>query len=169
VNVVLGDAVELACRHVQSDRARLDIDVHADYDASLGIVDAVPGDLSRVFINVLTNACYAVAQKKKKLGAAFTPRLEIRTKGLRERVEVRIADNGPGIPPEILDKIFLPFFTTKPPGEGTGLGLSLSHDIIVNGHRGAIEVESQPGEGTVFIISLPREAPASHPKPAHAA
>ena len=161
VNAVLAESVALACQQTYGDRARLDLEVRADYHQAVGLIIATPGDLSRVFVNIIGNACYALAQKKKKLGAAFAPRLEVTTKDLGDRVEIRVADNGPGIPQEIVDKIFVPFFTTKPPGEGTGLGLSMSHDIIVGGHRGSVEVETLTGEGATFIVTLPRDAPSS--------
>jgi signal transduction histidine kinase len=100
-----------------------------------------------------------VSEKRKQLGngAPYKPTLSVRTLNLGGRIEVRIRDNGTGIPPEVREKIFHPFFTTKPTGHGTGLGLSISHDIIVQEHGGELEVETEPGQFTEFIIRLPRE------------
>ncbi|MFN0123199.1 MAG: sensor histidine kinase, partial [Blastocatellia bacterium] len=119
-------------------------------------VEAIPQDLSRVFLNLLNNACYAVNDKAKKNGASFTPTLRVSSVSLGDAVEIRIRDNGMGIPPEVREKIFHPFFTTKPTGQGTGLGLSISHDIVVQEHGGRLEVETEPGEFTEFIVRLPR-------------
>ncbi|MBL8204632.1 MAG: GHKL domain-containing protein, partial [Blastocatellia bacterium] len=111
---------------------------------------------SRVFLNLLNNACYAVNERAKKNGAGFVPRLRVQSRNLGDAVEIRIRDNGMGIPPDVREKIFNPFFTTKPTGQGTGLGLSISHDIVVQQHRGQLEVETEPGEFTEFIVRLPR-------------
>jgi signal transduction histidine kinase len=109
-----------------------------------------------VFINVIDNACYALFEKQRA-GTAFVPTLWIRSRNLGDRAEVRIRDNGMGIPPSVVDTIFNPFFTTKPAGEGTGLGLSIAHDIVVQGHQGEIRVETAPLESTEFIITLPKK------------
>ena len=122
----------------------------------LGQVDAIPQDLSRVFLNILNNACYATHDKMKKKVAGYSPNLRVRTVNLGDTVEVRIRDNGMGIPPEVQAKIFNPFFTTKPTGQGTGLGLSISHDIVVQAHGGQLEVDTMAGEFTEFIVRLPR-------------
>ncbi|NMO18890.1 FHA domain-containing protein [Pyxidicoccus fallax] len=136
----------------------LEVVVEAEYEPELGRVEMVAADLSRVFINVVDNAVYAMRQKRQQRGPAYTPTLRIRTLSRGPQVEVRIRDNGPGIPRELADKIFEPFFTTKPPGQGTGLGLSLSHEIVVQGHQGSFRMESTPGEFAEFIITLPRRA-----------
>lgn len=132
------------------------ITIEADYDPSIGLIDIVPLDMGRVFLNIITNACYATHEKKKELGEGFSPRLSGHTKNREEQVEVCIRDNGNGIPPAIVDKIFHPFFTTKPPGEGTGLGLSISYDIVVQGHQGEIAVDTEVGQYTEFRITLPK-------------
>ncbi|WP_223758039.1 ATP-binding protein [Myxococcus sp. RHSTA-1-4] len=138
----------------------LEVVVEAEYDADLGRVEMVAADLSRVFINVVDNALYAMRQKRQQAGPAYTPTLRIRTLSRGAQAEVRIRDNGPGIPRELAEKIFEPFFTTKPPGQGTGLGLSLSHEIVVQGHQGTLRMESTPGEFAEFIITLPKRARA---------
>jgi signal transduction histidine kinase len=114
--------------------------------------------LSRVFLNVISNACYAVTQKKKALGDSFSPTLSVRSKNLGDKIEIRIRDNGTGIPETIRNKIFNPFFTTKPTGQGTGLGLSISYEIVVQKHKGEITVETAEDRFTEFIIVLPKSA-----------
>jgi two-component system NtrC family sensor kinase len=113
-----------------------------------------------VLLNLISNGFYATTKRKAEVGdnGSYEPILAASTKSLGERVEIRIRDNGTGIPSDVKDKMFNPFFTTKPPGEGTGLGLSLSHDIIVKQHAGLIEVDTKPGEFTEFRIILPRTA-----------
>jgi signal transduction histidine kinase len=129
-----------------------------EYDADIGPLEMIKGDLRRVFINIVDNALYAMAQKQRALGAAYSPVLQVWTVNRGDAAEVRIRDNGPGIPKELSARIFDPFFTTKPPGEGTGLGLSLSHDIVVQGHQGMLRMETEPGQFTEFIITLPKRS-----------
>jgi signal transduction histidine kinase len=129
--------------------------IEADYDKNIGMVSVVPQNLSRVFLNIINNACYSTNQKKKELKDAYFPILQVSTKDLNDKVEIRIRDNGQGIPQEIIDKVFNPFFTTKPAGQGTGLGLSLSFDIIVQEHKGEMRVDSKEGEYAEFIITIP--------------
>jgi signal transduction histidine kinase len=110
-------------------------------------------------LNLISNGFYAATKRKQQDNSeGYEPALTASTKGLGDRVEIRIRDNGTGIPPEVRDKMFNPFFTTKPAGEGTGLGLSITHDIVVKQHLGSIEVNTQPGEFTEFKIILPRVA-----------
>jgi histidine kinase len=142
------------------------------YDPALPPVEAVPQDLGRVFLNIINNACYAAAAKKKRLGAAFAPEVKISTLEVGDSVQVRVRDNGDGIPVALRDKIYNPFFTTKPPGEGTGLGLSISYDIVVQGSGGALTFESEEGAFAEFIVTLPKKgagvalgAPARHSSP----
>jgi len=119
-------------------------------------VEVTPQDLSRVLLNLVTNACYAVHEKQQTACGDYSPTITVSTRPGPEVAEIRIRDNGPGIPAEIRDQIFNPFFTTKPSGEGnTGLGLSIAYEIVVQGHHGTIEVESDPGEFTEFVIRLP--------------
>src|SRR5262249_19523097 len=111
----------------------------------------------RALLNLISNGFYAATRRKIESGdEAFEPILSASTRNLSDRVEIRIRDNGIGIPPEVKEKMFLPFFTTKPTGEGTGLGLSMTHDIIVKQHGGRIDVETEPGAFTEFIITLQR-------------
>jgi signal transduction histidine kinase len=131
--------------------------MESDYDDSIGKISVVPQDLGRVLVNLLNNACHAIFEKTKKSPDGYSPTLSVSTKSLGDKVEIRIRDNGTGIPEEIKDKIFNPFFTTKPTGEGTGLGLSLSYDIIVKEHGGKLEVESEKGSFTEFTITLPKQ------------
>jgi signal transduction histidine kinase len=121
----------------------------------------MPQDLSRVFINIINNACYAAHERKMKEGKQFSAKVLVRSRFTDVSVEVRVRDNGSGIPAETLPKIFNPFFTTKPSGAGTGLGLSISYDIVVREHKGDLRVESEPGEFTEFVITLPRDLQAA--------
>jgi signal transduction histidine kinase len=116
-----------------------------------------PQEITRVFLNLIANGFYAVTKRKAELGSSgYEPRLSATTRNLGNTVEIRIRDNGIGIPAEVKEKMFNPFFTTKPAGEGTGLGLSMSHDIIVKQHGGTIDVDTEPGQFTEFTIVLPR-------------
>ncbi|MDR1343855.1 MAG: GHKL domain-containing protein [Tannerellaceae bacterium] len=129
--------------------------IHERYEEDLPLVNLIPQDISRVVLNVMNNACYAVYDKSQQVQEPYSPviKVDIRTNG--ECVELLIEDNGTGIPAEIKDNLYTPFFTTKPVGEGTGLGLSISKSIIENKHNGAISVETKQGEYTRFTISLP--------------
>jgi signal transduction histidine kinase len=127
-----------------------------NFDPTAGATDIYPQEITRVLLNLISNGFYATAKRRIEAGDGFEPTLCAATKNLGDKIEIRIRDNGTGIPPEIREKIFNPFFTTKPAGEGTGLGLSMSHDIIVKQHGGSIEVETEPGEFTEFTILLLR-------------
>ncbi len=120
------------------------------------MADVYPQEITRVLLNLISNGFYATTKRKVEVGDGFEPMLSATTKNLGDKVEIRIRDNGTGIPEEIKEKIFNPFFTTKPTGEGTGLGLSMSYDIVVKQHGGSIDVETQPGLFTEFKIVLPR-------------
>jgi predicted ATPase/signal transduction histidine kinase len=158
VNALLADSVNLAYHGMRGRRRGFDVTLSADYDRSIGVMQLASSELSQVFVNVIDNACYAMVKKAEARGAGYTPELAVRTRNLGERAEVRIRDNGLGIPADVVARIFNPFFTTKPAGEGTGLGLSVSHDIVVQGHQGEMRVDSTPGEYTEFVITLPRKA-----------
>ncbi len=126
-----------------------------NFDENLGKVNVVPQDLSRVLLNLFSNAFYSVSEKKKQVNNGFEPVVFVSTKRFDDKIEIRVKDNGLGIPQKSIDKIYQPFFTTKPAGEGTGLGLSLSYDIITKGHKGELKVESKEGEYAEFVVTLP--------------
>ena len=131
-----------------------------ELDPAAGMIDLYPQEITRVFLNLISNGFYAATKRKETGDESFEPVLSATTKNLGNRVEIRIRDNGTGIPLEVKEKMFNPFFTTKPAGEGTGLGLSMSHDIVVKQHGGTIDVVTEPGVFTEFIITLPRSAAA---------
>jgi len=156
INDLLDQYVNLAYHGMRATNKEFNITIEKDYDESLEKINVIPQDISRVFLNIINNACYAAYDRKKKSSDNnFSPTLRVSTKKLKDKVEVRIGDNGNGIPKDIIDKIFQPFFTTKPTGEGTGLGLSLSYDIVTKVHGGELKVETQEGNGTTFIIQIP--------------
>ncbi|MEP7253032.1 MAG: ATP-binding protein, partial [Ginsengibacter sp.] len=131
--------------------------METNLDEDLPKINVVAQDIGRLFLNLYNNAFYAVIEKAKQGIALYKPTVSVTTKKTNDNVEIIVRDNGTGIPQEIAGKIFNPFFTTKPTGQGTGLGLSLSYDII-KGHGGTINVDSKEGEFTEFIIQLPVEA-----------
>ena len=157
LNALLAEYVNLAYHGMRAQDAAFNIRLETVYDPAVGIVRVVPQDLTRVFLNIMNNACYATNAKKKTAGGGFTPTVSVRTRDLGDRVEIRIRDNGTGMAPAVRDKLFTPFFTTKPPGQGTGLGLSISYDIVVQQHKGEIRVETEEGSYAELIIVLPRE------------
>jgi two-component system NtrC family sensor kinase len=128
--------------------------LQTDFDQTIGKINVVPQDIGRIFFNLYNNAFYAVSEKKKQLADAYEPIVSVKTKRINDKVEIRVTDKGNGIPEKVLNKIFQPFFTTKPTGQGTGLGLSLTYDIV-KVHRGEINVETKEREGTTFIVHLP--------------
>jgi signal transduction histidine kinase len=125
------------------------------YDEHLPKINAIPQDMGRVLLNLFNNAFYAVNQKQKAAGADYKPEVSVTTLTENGSIIIKVKDNGNGIPDAIKDKIMQPFFTTKPTGEGTGLGLSLSYDIVVKGHGGGIAVDTEEGEFTEFTINIP--------------
>ena len=154
INDLLDQYVNLAYHGMRAQNKEFNITIEKDYDTTLEKINIVPQDISRVFLNIINNACYAAYDKKKKSSDNnFSPTLRVSTKQLNDKVEIKIGDNGDGIPKDIIDKIFQPFFTTKPTGEGTGLGLSLSYDIV-KAHGGTINIQSEPNKETVFTIIL---------------
>jgi signal transduction histidine kinase len=168
LNALVEEALALAYHGLRAQDKSFNIALERDLDRAVGTIAAVPQDLTRVFLNLIGNGFYAANKRKHQGGAApFSPLLKVATKSLSDAVEVRIRDNGIGIPDEVRAKLFTPFFTTKPTGEGTGLGLSISYDIVTRGHGGSIAVESRVGEFTEFIVRLPRtlrQAPKSEAK-----
>ncbi|MBI1803520.1 MAG: hypothetical protein HY033_12855 [Ignavibacteriae bacterium] len=157
INTLLDEYVNLAYHGARAQDTSFNITIKKEYDPTLQPVDAVPQDLSRVFLNIINNACYAAHEKKQQINGSFSPTLFVCTKNLLSAAEVRIRDNGTGIPKKVLDKVFDPFFTTKPTGKGTGLGLSLSYDIVVKQHKGELVVETEEGQFTEFIIRIPKK------------
>jgi signal transduction histidine kinase len=156
INELLDQDATLAYHGLKAQNIDFNITIDKNYDESLDKINIVPQDISRVFLNIINNACYAANEKKYKSEFDFVPELKISTKNLQNKVEIRIRDNGDGIPAKIRDKLFNPFFTTKPSGEGTGLGLSISYDIIVKQNSGEIKFVSEEGKYTEFIITLPK-------------
>ena len=160
LNGLVDEYVNLVHSGLLSGVPNASIEIERDYDETVGEIEVVPQDLSRVLVNLLTNAFDAVLEKKETNGQ-FAPVVSIGTRRLPDGVEIRIRDNGSGIPSALLTKIFEPFFTTKPAGKGTGLGLSISYDIIVNGQGGKLLVENDEGHGAAFVIRLPSAVPRS--------
>ncbi|HLX92443.1 MAG TPA: ATP-binding protein [Puia sp.] len=154
INAIVEECLKLSLHNLRAKDKSFDIQIHTDFDRSIGNLPIVPQEMVRVFVNLFNNAFYAVAERKKSELDGYVPRISVATKKAAELVTINVKDNGSGIPPKIIDKIFQPFFTTKPPGQGTGLGLSLSYDII-KAHGGQINVESAVGKGSEFVIKLP--------------
>jgi signal transduction histidine kinase len=160
LNALVAQYVSLAYHGLRSQDARLDVVLETTYDRTLPPVAVVPGELGRVFLNLIQNACYAVLERRQRAGPDFVPKVSVQTRAADGAAEVRVRDNGTGIPAAVRERLFTPFFTTKPAGEGTGLGLSISYDIVVRLHGGSIRVESEEGRFTEFIVTLPaRERP----------
>jgi two-component system, NtrC family, sensor kinase len=156
INTIVDESLNLAFHGARAEKAGFNIALQRDLDPSVGMADLYPQEFTRVLLNIIANGFYAATKRKAEAGEGFEPTLAAVTKNLGDKVEIRIRDNGTGIPNEVKEKIFNPFFTTKPSGEGTGLGLSMSHDIIVKQHGGSIEVDTEPGLFTEFKIVLPR-------------
>ena len=158
LNAIVEDSLNLAYHGARAENWEFNIRLERSFDPAAGMVDLFPQEITRVFLNLISNGVYAAMKRKAEMGDGYEPTLAAATGDLGDRVEIRIRDNGSGIPQGVKEKIFNPFFTTKPPGEGTGLGLSLSYDIVVKQHSGSIEVDTQPGEFTEFRVILPRKA-----------
>jgi signal transduction histidine kinase len=160
INAIVEESLNLAYHGARAEKSGFNITLKRELDPAAGLIDLYPQEITRVFLNLISNGFYAATKRKERGEEGFEPVLMATTKNLGNRVEIRIRDNGTGIPPEVKEKMFNPFFTTKPAGEGTGLGLSMSHDIIVKQHGGHIDVDTTPGAFTEFIITLPRAAAA---------
>ena len=154
LNALADEYLRLAYQGMRAKDKTFNTALETDFDETLGHVNIIPGDIGRVLLNLYNNAFYAVAEKKNHQGENYKPLVAVRTKKVGSKVEIYVTDNGNGIPDKIKEKIFQPFFTTKPTGQGTGLGLSLSYDIV-KAHGGMIEVKSDEVDGTTFKISLP--------------
>jgi two-component system, NtrC family, sensor kinase len=156
INVLADEYLRLAYHGLRARDKSFNATMKTDYDESIGNITAVPQDIGRAILNLITNAFYVVNEKKKARPDNYEPTVTVSTQKIDNKVEVKVKDNGSGIPPKVLDKIFQPFFTTKPTGQGTGLGLSLCYDII-KAHGGELKVETQEGVGTTFIVLLPEK------------
>jgi two-component system, NtrC family, sensor kinase len=159
INAILDESLSLAYHGARAEKQGFNITLERDFGPGVGEADVYPQEITRVFLNLISNGFYAATRRAAQAGGGFQPRLKAITRDLGDKVEIRIRDNGAGISPEVKERIFTPFFTTKPTGEGTGLGLSISHDIVVKQHGGTIEVATEPGAFTEFIVTLPRTLP----------
>ncbi|HRO70297.1 MAG TPA: HAMP domain-containing sensor histidine kinase, partial [Chitinophagaceae bacterium] len=164
INALCDEYLRLSYHGLRARDKSFNASIKTDFDTSIGKVEVMPQDLGRAILNLLTNAFYTVNEKKKSADIAgsangYEPTVSVRTKKEKDAVRIEVSDNGNGIPQKILDKIFQPFFTTKPTGQGTGLGLSLSYDIITKGHGGELKVETTENKGTSFIIKIPFKLP----------
>jgi signal transduction histidine kinase len=155
INVLADEFLKLSYHGLRAKDKSFNAELITHFDEALSKVNIVQQDIGRVLLNVFNNAFYAVCQKQKMVGADYKPEVVITTVIENNQLIIRVKDNGNGIPDAIKDKIMQPFFTTKPTGEGTGLGLSLSYDIVVKGHGGTITVNSEQGKGSEFMISIP--------------
>ena len=156
INAMLEEDLNLAYHGMRAQDSEFNITIEKKFDETIGDFEVVPQDISRVFLNIITNGFYEAYKRKTQNGKEFSPKLSVISKNLEKQIEIRIRDNGNGIPASIRDKLFEPFFTTKPTGQGTGLGLSLSYDIVVKEHNGELAFETEDGKFTEFIIKLPR-------------
>jgi len=156
INALVEESLNLAYHGARAERSDFQITLERDLDPGAGQIELYPQEITRALLNMISNGFYAATRRAREVGNGFEPTLLATTRGLADRVEIHIRDNGTGIPAEVKDKMFNPFFTTKPAGEGTGLGLSMSHDIVVKQHGGTIDVETEPGAFTEIIVTLPR-------------
>ena len=162
INTLLDEHARLAYHSARATDPNFQLDLLQDLDPEMGEMDVVPQDLGRVFLNMVSNACYATNERRQAAGISnesYHPTLNLSTKRGEENVEIRIRDNGTGMPQDVIEKIFNPFFTTKPTDQGTGLGLAISNDIVRQ-HGGNIQVTSAPGEFTEMLVELPLHRPA---------
>jgi PAS domain S-box-containing protein len=161
LNAIADEALNLAYHGARAENPKFNIEMVKSLAVDVGAVECFPQDLMRVFLNLITNGMYAAHKRGVEEGDGFAPAISLTTQATGEKIEIEVRDNGTGIPAGVREKIFTPFFTTKPAGEGTGLGLSLSYDIVVKQHGGELTVDSEPGEFTAFRVTLPRTLPAS--------
>jgi two-component system, NtrC family, sensor kinase len=165
INALLDESLNLAYHGMRAEKPQFNATLQRSFDETIGMVEVFPQEITRVFLNLISNGFYAVAQRGAEPGhSGFEPVIRAATRNLGDTVEIRIRDNGTGIPAAVQQKMFNPFFTTKPAGEGTGLGLSMSHDIVVKQHGGSIDVETEPGRFTEFTIVLPRTGNPQNPQ-----
>jgi signal transduction histidine kinase len=159
LNAIAEEALGLAYHGARAENPKFNIEMVKALGEDIGEIECFPQDLMRVFLNLMNNGMYAAYNRSKQAEDGFVPTLSVTSRTVGDKVEIEVRDNGMGIPQDVREKIFLPFFTTKPAGEGTGLGLSLSYDIVVKQHGGEIALDSEPGEFTAFRITLPRTLP----------
>jgi signal transduction histidine kinase len=157
INALADEYLRLAYHGLKAKDKSFNASLKTDFDPSIGTINIIPQDIGRVLLNLINNAFYAVNERSKEQVMGYEPAVSVCTKKVNGELEIRVADNGSGIPEKVLDKVFQPFFTTKPTGQGTGLGLSLSYDII-KAHQGKISIKNTPGAGAEFIITLPINA-----------
>jgi len=155
INILADEYLRLAYHGMRAKDKSFNAAIKTDFDESIGLIKIISQDIGRVILNLITNAFYAVMEKKKLRPEGYEPTVTVSTKKMDNKIMVDVKDNGTGIPKKTLDKIFQPFFTTKPTGQGTGLGLSLSYDIVTKGHGGELKVETKEGEYTGFSVILP--------------
>ena len=156
VNALIEESMNLAYHGARAEKPDFNVTLARDFDPFAAEVDLYPQEITRVLLNLIGNGFYAVTERKGRMDNTFEPTVSAMTRNLGDRVEIRIRDNGTGIADDVKAKMFNPFFTTKPAGAGTGLGLSLSHDIVVKQHGGTIDVATEAGAFTEFTIVLPR-------------
>jgi signal transduction histidine kinase len=157
LNALADEYLRLSYHGLRAKDKDFNAELVTNFDAGLPKANIVPQDISRVLLNLFNNAFYAVNQKMKIAGVGYKPEVTVITSSEKGNIIIKVKDNGNGIPDVIKDKIMQPFFTTKPTGEGTGLGLSLSYDIVVKGHGGSISMDTKEGEFTEFTITLPQK------------
>jgi signal transduction histidine kinase len=154
INALAGEYLRLAYHGLRAKDKTFNAKIETDFDNNIGKINIIPQDIGRVILNLINNAFYAVNERQKTEGLGYEPTVTVSTRRLQDRIQISVKDNGSGIPDSIKEKIFQPFFTTKPTGQGTGLGLSLAYDIV-KAHGGEIKVETKQGEGSGFAIQLP--------------
>jgi signal transduction histidine kinase len=155
INNLADEYLRLAFHGYRAKDKSFNAKFETNFDNTIEKINIIPQDIGRVILNLINNAFYTVNEKRKQVSNGYEPMVTVTTKKINDKIEISVKDNGSGIPQKVLDKIFQPFFTTKPTGQGTGLGLSLSYDIITKGHDGEINVNTNEGKGAEFIISLP--------------
>ena len=156
INTLADEYLRLAYHGLRAKDKSFNATLETDFGDAIDKINIIPQDMGRVILNLITNAFYACTERKKTSGdPQFKPTVAVQTKQVANTVLISVKDNGNGIPKQVIDKIFQPFFTTKPTGEGTGLGLSMSYDIITKGHGGELKVQTKKDAGTTFTILLP--------------
>jgi signal transduction histidine kinase len=156
INALADEYLRLSYHGLRAKDKAFNAEMKTDFDSPIGKINIIPQDIGRVLLNLFNNAFYAVNEQKNRNSDSYQPTVSVSTKKLDDKIQIVVKDNGNGIPQKIVDKIFQPFFTTKPTGEGTGLGLSLAYDIV-KAHGGELKVETVDGEFTEFVITLPNK------------